>query len=53
MEKEPRCLVQPAQYERALLVNATVALIVQGDTTMAEASVAREQIRWVYHYLRL
>ncbi|KAK0220708.1 hypothetical protein IW262DRAFT_1494690 [Armillaria fumosa] len=36
------------------LINATIALISsEGDTTMVEASVARDQLVWVYHSLRL
>ncbi|PBK91986.1 hypothetical protein ARMGADRAFT_1166138 [Armillaria gallica] len=47
----------PPDMRRALeetLINATIALISsEGDTAMVEASVARDQLVWVYHSLRL
>ncbi|KAK0481211.1 hypothetical protein EDD18DRAFT_797586 [Armillaria luteobubalina] len=47
----------PPDMRRALeetLINATIALISsEGDTAMVETSVARDQLIWVYHALRL
>ncbi len=53
-EKEPHHSVKLAQYDAsAIRQGDNYADSSGGHTAMVEESVAGEQIRWVYHYLKV